>query len=594
MCAIAGFCGINLDIPTLLNAQRHRGPDDSGVFTDENISLVHNRLAIVDIKNGSQPMHLGGLSIVFNGEIYNHLEIRKKYFKNEVFKTKSDTETLLFLYQKFGGDFLNLLDGMFAFCIYDKNKKTLFFAKDKAGKKPLFFYQKNGAFAFASEIVALKQIGLKENKQAISSYIKTGFFTQNSAYQNVTSLAAGSFAWLDLNTLKLTTSRYFSPENYKIKKMSLKSAKNELEALLDLSVKRRIESSDLEVGAFLSGGIDSSLIVAIASKYKSDLKTFTVSFKGSYDESHLASLVAQKYATKHQNIRLDMDLKDLVPKVLKNYSQPFFDSSALPSFVVSSSAKKIVNVALCGDGADEIFGGYRRAVFVKNYEKIFKFLAFFAPNLPAPTNKQSFYNYLYRGIKNAKLTDFKRYLGLTTDIVSGFYEHFDESFDDEILTRLKQINALPKTPLQKMILNDFYLLFGFNLLPKMDIASMANSLETRSPFLSKEILEFGFSLDDKYKIKGTTTKYLLRHLAKDYLPKELINAPKRGFEVPLKTWIFGELRELIFDTLSGKPYVLEYVKKEFLNDLLQNAKSEQDAKIIWALFSVEFWKKNFF
>lgn len=603
MCGIAGVTNYNNeDLSPLINSQLHRGPDAQNFLVKDRVALLHNRLSIQDIQGGVQPLDIDGYTIIFNGEIYNHQSLRREFLSKESFKTNSDTETLLKLYIKYREKVLNFLDGMFAFTIYDPYENRLFFARDRAGKKPLYYIQKRNQFIFASEINPIKNFcKLETDEEAIKEYLRVGFFTASqSVYKDLKNFPKGSFAYLDLNTHNFTIKPYFQIEEfYKTEKMTLNQAIDGVECRLKTAIKNRLESSDLEVGAFLSGGIDSSLIVAMASEYKKDLKTFTVSFQGAYNEAPLAELTAKKYGTQHKTIEIGLDLKNDIEKILHNYGQPFWDSSAIPSWYVSREAKKDVTVILNGDGADEIFGGYRRYVAIKNsWDRLFAPLSPLLKVLPKANNKKSLYNFAYRLLELSSKSDtLEKYLSTTTDLQEGFTEFFSQPKEFQILDSLRKTENLDATPLQKILINDFNNILYSDLLVKMDIATMAHSLEGRSPFLGKELLEFAPKIPDSYKISGTKTKFLLRELSKKYLPAELINQPKRGFEVPLKDWVNHDLKEVIFDYLSEECYASKFVDKKFLIDLKNNSvqiSQEKRAKILWALFAVQSWYKNSF
>lgn len=611
MCGIAGAINSSFSYPEVIRTLGHRGPDEQDNYRYKNVDLFHLRLSILDISCGKQPMHLGEkYTIIFNGEIYNHQEIRNKYdLKGE---TSSDTETLLLLYERFGTDFLDSIDGMFAFVIYDKIKEQLVIARDRAGKKPFYYFSDNKKFVFASELNCLKTMTeLEIEPSHFYQYLRLGsFYRQFTPYKNVRELRAGSFLIVDCNSLSIEENRWWNINDfYQLQSNdTLEESLQKTDQLLHLAVKRRLESSDLEVGSFLSGGIDSGVVVAIAKQYQPNLKTFTVSFEGEYDEAPLARLVAEKYNTNHTEIKLSFgNLKNDIEKILSNYGEPFYDSSIIPSFYVSQEAKKYLTVILNGDGADELFGGYRRYVpfskydffkrnyLLKNSASVLKKL------LPLANNKKSMYNYLYRLVSLAASSDLEIYLSAGVDIFEGFQQNFTEpGFDylKPLQHDFEKISSSSLSGLQKIMNLDFDTVLPDDFLVKMDIATMANSQEGRSPFLSKEILEYIPSIKDSYKIKGKTTKYMLRQLAVKYLPAELISQPKRGFEIPLKKWLDNELQEIVFDYLSGNNnFYNNFVKGNFVTNLLEKKikiSDEKRAKILWTLFSMEVWyKKNY-
>ena len=609
MCGIAGSINHSLDIPLLTKQMFHRGPDEQTTFEDRNLQLHHHRLSILDIAGGKQPMHYEHLTIIFNGQVYNHLDVRAKY--NLVCKTNSDTETILQAYAKAGSNCLNDFDGMFALAIYDRNKGELFLARDRAGKKPLYYFSNAGKLIFASELNAIKgQVELSVNEENLHQYVRMGYFYKSATpYKNVWELPAGTYATVSLANPSVEVRRWWDILPFYEKRVSddLGTASAKVDSILHDAIKNRVESSDLEVGSFLSGGIDSGLVTAIATQYNPSLKTFTVSFPGEYDEAPLAAMVAKKYQTSHHEIRISFDhLMDDTEAILANYGEPHYDESAIPSYYVSREAKKHLTVILNGDGGDELFGGYRRYVpFAK--------LDFFKQNAlrgglfnllyqltPSTRSKMSKLNYLKRMFFLGSRSGFGTYLSATTDIFEGYEK---KVFQPQYIAPGKEIEAdfsrilkADLTGLQKAMLLDFDNILPSLLLVKMDIATMAHSLEGRSPLLCKELLEYVPSLSDNNKVSGTTTKYLLRNLAKKYLPGELINQPKRGFEPPLRHWVDHELRTLIGDYINSADALYpSFVNRKFVRDLLDNrggVQPEKRAKMLWLIFTLEVWYKK--
>jgi len=605
MCGIAGSINFSLEIPALTKDLWHRGPDEQSIFSEGNLQLHHHRLSILDIASGSQPMHLEHLTIIFNGEIYNYKDVKRKY--NFFCKTNSDTEIILQSYLKLGPACLNEFDGMFALVIYNRKENSLFIARDRAGKKPVYYYTTTGQFVFASELNTLKnQVRPAINEQHIEQYLRYGAFHKTSTpYKNIYELPAGHYAVVSLGDTSLSLHKWWRIQDFyeQQKKEDPEIAIEKVDSILHSSIKRRLESSDLEVGSFLSGGIDSGLVTAIASQYNSSLKTFTVSFSDAYDEAPLAKLVAEKYKTHHTEINISFDaLQNDIEKILSNYGEPFYDDSAIPSYYVSKEAKKYLTVILNGDGSDELFGGYRRYVPFSKYDFFSKsaVITSLASGLkkiiPFSNEKQSKLNYLYRLADLASQKGKEVYFSATTDIFNGFYDHFiPKGVDvlDELQVEFASLKDSSLSGLQKIMMMDFNAILPDILLVKMDIATMASSLEGRSPFLSKEMLEYVPGLPDNYKIKGTTTKYLLRQLAVKYLPGELVNQPKRGFEVPLKQWVEKELREIIFAYLdTSGSYADNYIDKQFIRRLLErkiSVSDEKRAKMMYTLFALNVW-----
>lgn len=609
MCGIAGSVNFKLSYDTINRVMHHRGPDEQNGFAADNIDFYHLRLSILDIGGGKQPMTLRNrYTIIFNGEIYNHAAIRQQFSLTG--QTNSDTETLLLLYEKMGPDFLQYLDGMFVFAIYDNVEKTMFLARDRAGKKPLYIYNDDQKIVFASELNCLKsQLPLQIAPENFYHYLRIGvFYRELTPYKNVKELPGGTYAMIRCQTGKIDIKRWWDihPFYLQDQKDSLEEALHKTDTFLQQAVKRRIESSDLEVGCFLSGGIDSGLVTAMASSISPKLKTFTVSFNGEYDEAPLAKLVADKYNTDHTEIRISFDhLVNDVERILCNYGEPYFDSSAIPSYYVSEAARKHVTVILNGDGADELFGGYRRYVPFARYD-------FFKQNfivhagakmlkavLPLSQDKKSKYNYIVRLASFAAKSDLETYLSAGLDIIEDYERHIlTPGYDylQEMRHDFKKITSAPLTGLKKIMNMDFDTNLFSDLLVKMDIATMAHSLEGRSPFLCKELLEYTPGLPDQFKINGSQTKYLLRTLAKKYLPETLINQPKRGFEIPLKNWVDHQLHDMIRDyIIAPNAYNRNLVDPAFTLKLLENktnVPAEKRAKILWTLFCLEVWYRK--
>ncbi|MBA3662134.1 MAG: asparagine synthase (glutamine-hydrolyzing) [Gammaproteobacteria bacterium] len=602
MCGIAGVINYQENmLSTLQLALKHRGPDAQTVYREKNVALVHTRLAIQDVDHGIQPFFYKNYAIIFNGEIYNHQVLRQSLTEFS-FQTESDTETLLYLFIKFRYEMFTLIDGMFAFCIYDKLNNKIILAKDRAGKKPLYFHKTNRAFFFASELNALKLITpLEPSHEAIQTYLKTGvMWRPHTAYQEVYKLDAASYLEINTKNLSFQIKSYFNFLAYfqsSSSPLKFAQAVDKLNDYLKQSVADRIAASDVEVGVFLSGGIDSNLIAALAAQIKPGIKTFTVKFSGMYDESVLAKLAAKKYQTTHIELNIDSHIKQDIEKILLSYGEPFMDSSAIPSYYVSQEAAKHVKVVLSGDGADELFAGYRR--YVPAMYSFATYLSFLTPLLkilPHPTHKKSVYNYFYRLLTTARKQNLDYYLSTTTDIFEDVLSIDNNPVTANLAEFVQSIfSNSTLSSLKKMLYIDFNVLLFCDLLVKMDIASMAHSLEVRSPFLAKNLLEFAPGLPDEYKIKNFKTKFILRKLAERYLPTQLINQPKRGFEVPLKHWVDNDLREPIFDRLQPGSYATNYIPYALIGPLLAkklNISPEKRAKILWSLYCLEVWYAN--
>ena len=598
MYGIAGFTGApSLDRATaLLGALAHRGPDDQDTLELPGLTLLHTRLSIQDLKGGHQPMQRGPLNIVFNGEIYNHQALRQS-LKTD-FKTRSDTETLLALFEAHGKKMLEKLDGMFAFALHDARDNTLFLARDRYGKKPLYYSFQNG-FTFASEIGALaKSDRFAMNHSGVEAFLRFGFIPfEHTVYEGVFELPAGSWLRLDLNDNTRQTGRWFNPAPlYAPQKLGDEAAIEAVEAALKKSVQDRLTASDVEVGAFLSGGIDSSLVSYYAAELKPGLKTFTVSFEGGYDEAPQAAKTARQIGSVHHEIRIETRLKEDIDRILANYGEPFFDSSAIPSWYVAREARKSLKVILNGDGADELFAGYRRYVPEANgWYALAKPFSPLAAWLPKPADKMGPYNWLYRLLLAAGESDpLAFWLKTRTDIAEGVIDWKQNPIFDQARSFLQNLPAV--SPLSRALLADQGLLLAGDLLVKMDIAAMAHALEGRSPFLSRDLALLAPQLPDSAKIRGRSTKWILRELARRRLGGAVADAPKRGFEVPLKNWVETDLREPIFDRLQ-KPNALwkNYLSEKTVKTVLEKTApidAEKRARLLWTLFCLETWNEQ--
>jgi len=605
MCGIIGSVNSILDENICKQSLVHRGPDEQNSIVLDNVFFYHLRLTILDAEGGKQPMSLDKrYYITFNGEIYNHLDVRKKLGLN--CKTRSDTETILHAFRLKGIECLHYFDGMFAFAIYDNVEKQLTIARDRAGKKPLYLYRRDDQVIFASELNTIKALHpLQKNLSNINDYLQGGLLGKETSYENVEELPGGSVAIINTQSVEVNINKWWSINNFYNNKNTdeFATAKNKVNNHLRTAVERRLDSSDLEVGTFLSGGIDSGIVTAIAAEFKEGLKAFTISFDGAYDESELAKLVAQKYNLEHHVIPLTFDnLQNDFEKIVHNYGGPFSDSSAIPSYYVAREAKKNLTVILNGDGADELFAGYRRYVPYAKYDfynkgplltnaaKLLKSI------LPITHNKKSSYNYIYRLVDIMTKDKSKIYWSTTSDTFSGFFDRFQNQPSVKVQNVFDLLSSIENlTGLQKQMNLDFEIILP-GLLKKMDIATMANSLEGRSPFLCKELLEYAPSIDDNYKVKGKRTKHILRSIAEDYLPSELIHQPKRGFEIPLKAWIGKDLAPFVEKYLTKKGrFVDQFIESTFIDALLKKqikVSDEKRAKMLYKLLVTELWATN--
>lgn len=618
MCGITGY--INFDgmreiIPGVLKNMSdviyHRGPDDEGFFIEKNVGLGFRRLSIIDLSTGHQPLanEDSTVWIVFNGEIFNYQELQENLIKQgHVFKTKSDTETIVHLYEQYGTECLQYLRGMFGFAIWDSRKKQLFCARDRFGIKPFYYYTDNEKFVFGSEIKAILKAGNIDKSlsyEALDSYFAFGYITSDlSIYKNIKKLQPGCYLVLSFkDKVSVQVQRYweiqFEPDYSKTEDQW----SNEIEACLSETVKLHM-ISDVPLGAFLSGGIDSSAVVAMMAKNSSrPIKTFSIGFKEQkFNELKYASEVAKKYGCEHYEQIVEPESISLLPKLVNAYDEPFADSSAIPTYYVSKMARENVTVALSGDGGDELFAGYDIYARLK---KIYSF----------PFNfRSSFYNKLIWGNvhklipgagkgKNFSyyLSQDKKYLGSN----STFWNKKDR--EKYVLNNHPAINYAQTSELykegilRKGVNHDFITNLQYldlqtymvdDILTKVDRASMLNSLEVRVPLLDHKFAELSFKIPSNLKFRGRLRKYIFKRSMSPYLPESILKHPKQGFGVPLSLWFKEELKEYVNDILFvGNPLLSNYLDWKYIKPLVKNkTEGKQDfGPLIWTLIWFEEW-----
>jgi asparagine synthase (glutamine-hydrolysing) len=564
MCGIVGIYqskGFHGDAGLLLKAAgmlKKRGPDDTGAWHDEYIGMGHRRLAILDLtETGHQPMISddGRYVIVFNGEIYNYQELRKNL--GGQWRSNSDTEVILAAFGKWGSGCLQYFHGMFAFAIWDRLEKRLFAARDRMGVKPFYYHHSENGFIFSSRPRALfaldKSLSKDTDEQALRLYLECGYIpAPYSIYKSVKKLPPAHFLMIDEKGLRIE--RYWDfrkirPETSWVNR-SEEDLLEELEEIISRSVKSRM-ISDVPLGAFLSGGIDSSLVVAMMRRHSNrPVKTFTIGFsEKQYDESGFASEVANHLETDHksENMRID-ELLALMPTFVEEFDEPFFDSSAFPVMAVSRLARKHVTVSLSGDGGDELFGGYH---YYQIIEKIH-----FLYGLP-----DAFRRLASSAIGLLPMHQLRLLAGALSqsDIVTAFAfsrsiaKDFSGFFNDDVLKKTYGIHELFKLaekdfsddlhPSEKGMRLDALFTLPDDYLQKVDVASMAFSLESRDPLLEHDLVEWAMKLPVSWKMKNGVNKYLLRKLAYRFVPKELLDRPKMGFAVPIDAWLRGPLKD---------------------------------------------------
>ena len=632
MCGIAGIAALTTSglryLPLIEQATqtlRRRGPDNQSVYHHERMALGHARLSVIDTaETANQPQFdlSGEYAIVFNGEIFNYRDLKTELLAEGVqFRTQSDTEVLLYAYIRWGASALNKLNGFFALAIYHLPSLTLFLARDRYGVKPLLYYVDNERLVFASEMKAMvaAQVPQALDTTSLFTYLQLNYVPQPyTIFQKVQHLPPGTCMSIDLRTVKIEQHPYYHipylpPAN--LPHQTYEAAQQELIRLIDDSVRLRL-IADVPLGAFLSGGIDSSVIVALASRHTQHLNTFSIGFKDEplFNETHYARLVADKYKTNHTEFLLTTD--DLLQHLfdtLDYLDEPFADSSALAVNILSKHTRRQVTVALSGDGADELFAGYRKHAAELRAQKwskasgVFRLLLPVLKQLPQSRSTRwgNFFRQVNRFAQGLALTEAQRYwrwasilspeaakdlLVKTTD---------EESFTERQQQWLSAISGKEDGDFNRILLTDMQLVLSGDMLRKVDSMSMAHGLEVRTPFLDYRVVDFAFSLPSSYKINGSMKKRIVQDAFKTMLPPQLYNRPKQGFEVPLLRWLQNDLYPLLNNDLLQP----DFVRHQGLFDLnaigsllkqLKSSNPADSAATVWALLVFQYWWKKHF
>jgi asparagine synthase (glutamine-hydrolysing) len=596
MCGITGVFKFNgeVDYESLVmmnNSLEHRGPDNGSIKVFDNVGLGHRRLSIIDLsKSANQPMNCDNnrYTIVFNGEVYNFKDLKNR-LKSEgvIFNTSSDTEVVLKSYIHFGEDVFSMFNGMFALAIYDKVEKEMILARDQFGIKPLYIYKDNNLLIFSSEkkaILKSKDSKLNINKQALLEYIWYGNpLGDNTFYNQINELEPGSFLKISKDTI--IKKKFFDINKIKEINITEEEAINKIKNLFEESIKRHL-ISDVPVGIFLSGGIDSSAITAFASKhYKGTIKTYSISFdydKG-VNELSLASIVAKKFGTNHTEVKITGDdLIEVLEALDMSHDEPFGDAANIPLYLITKKLKGEIKVVLQGDGGDEFFGGYSRYNTIKNKNK-WKVLSFL-PKLIEFTKT-----------KNTKILRFQRFINAINQkelykrnalllTMESKYTNPTKVFNQSIKKDLSDLNPFkrykdiyseyPKTidESQALFLTDSQIVLKDTFLEKVDKSTMANSMEIRIPFLDKDLTEFVLSLPSKLKTKNGVPKYLLKKAMEGLVPNEILYGSKKGFGVPYQYWLKTSLKEYFLIQLKTscvKSFINIKLVEEMFNEHLK-------------------------
>lgn len=631
MCGISGIFAFNerglASVNKLMaatDAISSRGPDSHGTFAHGPVGLGHRRLSVIDLSaEGGQPMHDGSgrYTIVFNGEIFNYRELRQRLLgQGHTFRSQTDTEVLLTLYIKEGPSFLNRLNGFFAFAIYDREEETLFLARDRMGVKPLLCYRDEDKLIFASEMKALLAFGIPRELDlvALYQYLQLNYIPgPASIFKGVKKVKPGNY-------LLLRRDKVSNKAWYRIPYSARKARNNQqpyaeqqkrLVTLLDAAVQRRMVA-DVPLGAFLSGGIDSSVIVALASRHTTRLNTFSIGFRDEpfFDETKYARLVAEQYKTNHTVFSLtNDDLYSHIFDLLDYTDEPFADSSALAVHILSQRTRQKVTVALSGDGADELFAGYNKHMGeyrVRQGGRLAQTVSALAPLWEVlPKSRNSFLGNRVRQLQrfawgmNSSVKDrYYRWASLASEEEARrlFRPEVWQGVENRIYKKRKKriLDHLTEHgDLNEVLYTDMHLVLPNDMLPKVDLMSMANSLEVRTPFLDYTVVDFAFTLPESSKIDGRMKKKILQDAFRPLLPEELYQRPKQGFEVPLLKWFRHELKSLITDNLLADTFIEQQglfavAEIRLLKRKLFSSNPEDIHARIWALLVFQYWWKK--
>jgi asparagine synthase (glutamine-hydrolysing) len=614
MCGIIGAYTRKFNqVSQVLDTIYHRGPSGYGDYSNHFAMIGMRRLSIIDLDGGHQPIFSEDkrISVVFNGEIYNYKElIVDLQSKGHTFGSQSDTEVLVHLYEEYGYEMCTHLRGMFAFAIIDEYRQTMFVARDRFGKKPLYYLTQQGEVFFASEIKALRHmthsrgVTLTISEQSIYDYLSLGVVPQPSTiYKEVVCLPPASYMVIDANGINVT--EYWNLDYAPKLNISYLDATEKVRELVSESVRLRLRS-DVPLGVFLSGGVDSSVVAYEAAKEVGDtLQTFTVKMGSTeFDESPIAAQTAQMLGVKNTVLPLEINPLEGLQKIVQHYDQPYADSSAIPSLEISRLARQHVTVVLNGDGGDEIFGGYRRYVAAQRLDSLH-----WVPNSVAKaganwlesmtTGRRSRIGFAARFARGLAQSPSERYLTWTADMMldsdkrsvwTGINVASTERLIESELQKLQNLSGLD----QQMALDARINLLS-DLLVKMDMATMAYSLEGRSPFMDHVLAETIARFPDQYKV-GKVTKQILKDAYASKLPTVVTTGVKRGFEIPLEAWLEGSLRSLFQDTLgSSSSKVSAFLTPAFIQGILSKRilRDRNWKYIAYSLLVLEMWLTEF-
>ena len=598
MCGIAGFnFNDRAVIEEMTQALAHRGPDDEGFYADENVSLGHRRLSVIDTSDkGSQPMCFEHLVVVYNGEVYNFQELREELISEGYnFVSGTDTEVVLYSYHCWGQECVRRFNGIWSFCVYDMKEETFFLSRDRFGIKPLYYYFDGDRFIFASELKAIRkhELDLEIDAAGLNSFFYQKYIAgSHTIFQNCHKLRPGENIVFDMKQKKLEISRYYDLEDEidRALKTPLKARLKTVEDIIIAAVEKRLVA-DVPVGSFLSGGVDSSLISAIIAKRKSDFDTFTIGFKEqSYDEVDFSKEAADHIKTAHHIEYMDVD-EESIKYVIKNMDEPFGDASVMPTYLLSKITRRAVTVSLSGDAGDEVFGGYDSYLAYKIARLIplclVKAIRPVLERIGPSDEKLTLAFKMQKFVKDFDANVNRRHLNWMGTF--GDTER-QRILKDKFVASDEIFEVSERQSLLSVQMNDVENYMAEDILKKVDIASMLNSLEVRVPFLDHELVPLILSLPDGYKIKNFKPKRLLKSIASKYLPARIVQRKKRGFTVPISRWIKenGFVREFIE---NDRYYEHDLLDRGYVQGLLSDhlAERKDNARQLWLVCLFNCW-----
>jgi asparagine synthase (glutamine-hydrolysing) len=610
MCGIVGGVGASAPSALLLDAQlksiEHRGPDDTGTYLNQGVSLGMCRLAIVEIAAGKQPAADASelINIVWNGEIYNYRELRSELEQRGVHcRDSSESEVVINLYLEFGLDFINKLNGMFAIAIHDARDNSLHLVRDRMGKKPLWISQlTDGTLFFASEVRALMLARPDRTlrTEMVAEVMQYGYINSpNSAFNEISQVPPASV--LTWHEGKTKIKKYWEPDFDTKVQIPYEEALEVTKKLIEEAVSRRL-ISERPLGSFLSGGYDSTVVTAYMAKLMSEkVQTYSIGFHSAqFNEAHHAKQVANYLGTNHHEEILSPDPSLVVEKISHVLDQPFADSSIVPTYLLAKFARENLIVALGGDGGDEVFGGYDRYLATPVMQRLNPVLGLARSGLKL-AGQQSIGNTRKINRVGSQLSPKESLAARYSSILSLTQPNelttmLNPSFQSKVAedSREEQFNSGKYTSFDRMIRSDLDAYLPGDLLVKVDIATMANSLELRSPMLDVNVVEWGLSLPRKYKIKGFETKHILKDVARSLVPAELIDRPKMGFGIPRAEWLRTGMKELVIDTLTDTTATQRgwFNPKEVSKVIYTHMAGEDKDNIIWPMLMLELWART--